>query len=184
MGTFVASKKIHHGLSTKLSFSAAMESLGHEHSTRVVIADLVQAPDHVLAALGDPSSGMVLRIKRLRFVDGEPVAIHETFLPSAYSMIFEQDLTGSLTVAMAAVGARVVTTRDTVVATVANDEHAALLNTTTGAALLEVHGPGFGDDGKPLRYTEAFYRGDRFAFELEAANPSEMTAGIAVRSSS
>ena len=181
MGTFVNSQRIHHGLSTKLSFSAAMESLGLQHSTRVLIADLVQAPTHVLSALREVGSGQAIRIERVRMVDGGPVALHNTYLPSAYSMILEQDLTGSLTKAMTFVGAKVVTVRDTVSATLANDMHAALLKTEVGAALLEIHGLGFGDDGRPLRFTEAFYRGDRFTFELEAAPPSDMTFDIGVR---
>ena len=181
MGTYVNSQRIHHGLSTKLSFSAAMDSLGLQHSTRVLIADLVQAPAHVLSALREMGSGQAIRIKRIRLVAGEPVALHETFVPSGYSMILEQDLTGSLTKAMTAVGAKVVTVRDTVSATLANEMHATLLNTEVGAALLEIHGLGYGDDGRPLRFTKAFYRGDRFTFELEAAPPSDMTFDIAVR---
>ena len=181
MGTYVNSQRIHHGLSTKLSFSAAMDSLGLQHSTRVLIADLVLAPDPVLATLREIGSGRAIRIKRVRMVAGEPVALHDTFLPSAYSMILEQDLTGSLTKAMTAVGAKVVTVRDTVSATLASDMHAGLLQTGVGAALLEIHGLGFGDDGRPLRFTEAFYRGDRFTFELEAAPPSDLTFDIAVR---
>ena len=181
-GTYVNSqRRIQHGLSTKLSFSAAMDSLGLQHSTRVLIADVVQAPTHILAALRETGTGRAIRIKRVRMVAGEPVALHETFLPSAYSLILEEDLSGSLTRAMIAVGARVVTVRDTVSATLANDLHASLLNTDVGAALLEIQGLGFGDDGSPLRFTEAFYRGDRFTFQLEAAPPSDMTFDIAVR---
>lgn len=180
-GTYVNSQRIQHGLSTKLSFSAAMESLGLQHSTRVLVSDLVQAPTHVLAALRETGSGRAIRIKRVRMVAGEPVALHDTFLPSAYSLILEEDLSGSLTRAMISVGARVVTVRDTVSATLANELHASLLNTNVGGPLLEIHGLGFGDDGSPLRFTEAFYRGDRFTFQLEAAPPSDMTFDIAVR---
>lgn len=184
MGTFVSPLRIHHGLSTRLSFSAAMDSLEMRHSTRVLVAGLAKAPAAVLSSLDVPSSARVLHIKRIRMVEEEPVALHETFLSSSYSAILDSDLTGSLTAAMAAVGARVATARDTVSAGLANEEHASLLATRVGAALLEIHGIGYGDDGRPLRFTEAFYRGDRFAFELEATPPSALAFDLAVRRTS
>ena len=82
---------------------------------------------------------------------------------------------------MSAVGANVVTARDSVSATLANEEHAKLLEVGVGAPLLQILGVGLGDDGQPLRFTEAYYRGDRFTFELEAAPPSGVTWDMAIR---
>ncbi|MEE8600300.1 GntR family transcriptional regulator [Euzebya tangerina] len=180
-GTFVSTRRIGHGLSTKLSFSAAMDALGFSHETTVLRAGIVDAPTHVAAVLDLPGSATVVEVKRVRHVEGEAVALHDTYVVSSYAAILDHDLTGSLTQAMTEVGAAVVTAKDTVSATLAGHAVARHLGVAEGAPILQIVGVGYADSAKPLRYTEAQYRGDRFTFDLDAGPPSELGFDIAVK---
>jgi GntR family transcriptional regulator len=173
-GTFVAPPKISHGPSQQLSFSAAMRALGLRHDTRVLEAGLMPAPQPIASALGVRGGTPVVVVRRLRLVEGEPVAIHFSHLPPTYANLLDGDLRGSLTDLMLSAGARVAHSRDTVEAVVAAAEEARLLGVSIGAPLIRIEGVAFSSSGEPLRYTEAIYRGDRFRFTIDTAEPADL----------
>jgi GntR family transcriptional regulator len=165
-GTFVAVPKIAHALSTRFSFSAAMDMLGLRHETRVLEAGIVPASGPVSDELAVPKSAPVVFTERLRIVEGEPAALHTAYLPGRYAKILEDDLTKSLLELMERVGARLAGVRDTVEAVPATGDEAEVLGVRPGTPLLRQTGIGFSESQQPLRYTEALYRGDRFRFNL------------------
>ena len=173
-GTFVSPRPIQHGLSTRLSFSAAMDALGRRHHTVVLTAGDVAAPGPVAEALLLGDDARVIRVQRIRHVDDDAVALHDTYIASRYSLILQHDLQGSLTTAMAQVGASVVTSSDEVSATLAGERVASHLGVGGDAPVLRMVGTGYSADHAPLRYTEAWYRGDRFTFTLQSGPPSEV----------
>jgi GntR family transcriptional regulator len=173
-GTFVAPPKIAHGPSQQLSFSAAMASLGLAHETQVLDSGLAVPPERIAQALGLPSGATSVFLRRLRLVDGAPAAIHTAYLPSRYAQILEGDLTGSLSDLMSRVGARVAESRDSIEAVVARGEEAKLLKVHVGAALVLISGVAYSSILKPLRYTEALYRGDRFRFTVDSTRPPDL----------
>lgn len=177
-GTFVAPPKIGHGISTSLSFSAAMESLGLRHDTKVLEADTMLAPENIGPALGQHAGSMVVFIRRLRSVEDEPAALHTSYLPMRFSAILEKDLTGSLMDLMINVGARVARSRDTVESVSATGEDALWLEVPEEAPLIRIEGLATSIDQQPLRYTEALYRGDRFRFSCDIRDASDLRLEI------
>ena len=165
-GTFVSASRIQYGASTGLSFSALMTALGYRTTTKVLLAKRVPAPAHVALALGAPPSAKVVCIRRLRRLDGMPVAIHTTYVLDRFDAILRRDLAGSLHDSLRAVGARETESRDELEATVATDEVARLLDVPAGSPLVRVEGVGFSAAQEPLRYTEGVYRADRFRFRV------------------
>lgn len=174
-GTFVAKAKIAHGLSTHLSFSAAMDRTGHSHDTRVLQATMVAAPAHVARPLQLLEGDEVVFLRRLRLVDAEPAALHVAYLPSEYQEILGMDLTSSLTQLMSRVGVGVAHARDKVEAVVADTESAQVLGISPGAPLLLIEGVALTTSMKPVRFTEGLYRGDRFRFSLDTTQPADLT---------
>lgn len=168
MGTYVAPPRIAHGLSTQLSFSAGMEKLGLEHETEVLRAALVRAPHRAARSLGLSDGAPIVTIERLRIVEGEPVALHHADLPGEFAAILDADLTGSLTKAMEDVGASVASARDTVDAVLAESEAADRLQVSTGDPLVHLEGVAYSTGRRPMRYTNAFYRTDRFLFSIDS----------------
>jgi len=176
-GTFVAQPKIAHGLSTQLSFGQAMTGLGLQLSTTVLQGGMAPAPDDVASALDLVPGASSVYIRRLRIVGGEPAAIHTSYLPGCYGAILDADLRGSLTSAMASVGARVEHSRDSVEAVVASSEEAEVLSIEPGSPLLMIEGVAFAA-GTPVRYTKALYRGDRFKFSVDTAQPADLRVEV------
>lgn len=177
-GTFVAPEKVSHHASTQLSFSAAMEALGRVHSTRVLEAAIVTAATRVADHLEIDRGGQVVSLRRLRFLEDEPVAIHAAYLPVKYAGLLKGNLSGSLTELMQAEGARIMEARDFVEATQATVEQARLLNIATGAPLLRVEGTAFAGNMEAVRYTDALYRADRFRFGIDTQRPSDLHVEI------
>lgn len=178
LGTFVSSHRIEFGASSSESFSATMDALGVPHRTTVLVAAVVPAPVAPARQLGMRDDMPVVCVRRLRFVDGEPAALHTTYLPAAYQSILDHDLTGSLHAAMRAVGAAVSDTDDEVEAMPAGGEAGRLLAVPDGTPLLRMIGTGYSASRAPLRYTEGLYRGDAFRFRLGALSSREMRVSV------
>ena len=166
-GTFVAHPKIAHGPSQLLSFSSSMNAQSIRHTTRVLAAGLVPAPSRVVRYLRLAVGTPVIVVRRLRLVDDEPAAIHMSWVLNRYSVILQGDLTGSLTDLMKSAGGSVAYTNDGIEATVAAGEIAQLLGVPVGSALVFISGTASSSDMEPVRYSEAFYRGDRFRFRVD-----------------
>lgn len=172
-GTFVTANRIAYGASTHLSFSAMMSEAGYRTTTQVLLSKLVPAPPHVALALGIRARSPIVCIRRLRSIDGQPAAIHTTYVPAQYQAILGRDLTASLHDAMKAEGAREEESRDELEATAATPEEAMLLGIPEGSPLILVEGVGYSAALEPLRYTEGTYRADMFRFRVGTATPSE-----------
>lgn len=173
-GTFVAPHKMSHLASQGLSFSAAMRAQGLACRTEVLEAGLVRAPSNVARALSLTPGSQVVFLRRLRHVDGAPLAIHLSYLPGRLSALLDMDLSGSLADLMAAVGARVERAEDRVEAVVATGEEAELLRVPVGAPLVFIHGVAFSAANEPVRYSEALYPGDRWTFSLETTREADL----------
>jgi DNA-binding GntR family transcriptional regulator len=180
-GTFVAPAKIVHGASTQLSFSAAMHSLGLNVETAVLRAGVVPAPSEVARTLTLAGDGRAVLVRRLRMVEGEPAALHTTYLPMLYASILDDDLTGSLLRLMADVGAHVTQSRDTLEVVMPTAEEAELLQIGRGTPLIRLTGIGTSSSGEPLRFTDSIYRGDRFRFSIDTSGRPDLRPEFAAR---
>jgi GntR family transcriptional regulator len=173
-GTFVAPSKIAHGASQGLSFSAAMRGLGLPCETRVLEAGIVRAPSNVARALSLAHGAQAIFLRRLRIVDGEPAAIHLSYLPSRLSALLESDLSGSLSDLMSGIGARVERSDDSVEAVLATGDEAQLLAVPEGSPLVLISGTAYSAGNEPVRYSEALYPGARWRFSLQATRDADL----------
>ena len=173
-GTFVAPTKIAHGASQGLSFSAAMAAQGLDCETRVLEAEIVAAPSNVARALSLPAGAQAIFLRRLRVVDGEPSAIHLSYLPSRLSALLEADLSGSLSDLMSSIGARVERSEDNVEAVLAAGDEAQLLNVPEGSPLVLISGTAYSAGNEPIHYTEALYPGGRWQFSLQVSREADL----------
>ena len=169
-GTFIAPKKMTQDFLQKLeTFADEMERLGIIPTTKVLESGVRKADAQVAASLQIPEGDEVFYLRRLRFGDGEPVAIMETYLPYDRCAFLEKvDLEkNSLYESMKVnPGTRIVCARRLVEAIAAGREDAAFLQVKKGAPLQRTHTVGFNRMKEPLEYSVARYRGDRSSFEL------------------
>lgn len=173
-GSFVASTRISHDISTTASFSAAMQQLGLETETRVLRAAVVPAPAHIAAALHVDIGALVVHLERLRLVEGAPAAIHAAWLPRHLARVLEQDLEGSLLELLGTIGVSIRRARDTVEAGPASEREAQLLGIDDALPVVRILGVGFDEDDDRVRVTEAVYPADRFRFTVDTRSPSTL----------
>lgn len=80
-GTFVCKRVIPEGLSMLTSFKELMLEAGVVFSTKVLVQTVLMPTDDLDLMLGVPELSHVIYIKRLRFVETEPVLLQESYLP-------------------------------------------------------------------------------------------------------
>jgi GntR family transcriptional regulator len=173
-GTFVTDRTVNYGLSTIMSFSSTLRSAGFTVTTRILNQEVVPAPSKIISKLTLQPKSQVVFIKRLRFVEGEPSAIHISYLSypqfapildvdlSKYSLLKTVETIGGLTLSYS---------RDTVQANASNLDESELLGVPLKSPVLVVEGVAYTTSGTSVRYTKAIYRGD--IFKLNSFNTLE-----------
>lgn len=81
-GTFVRRSTIVAGIRGLTSFTQEMAILGEEVGTRGTSADEVTADDEVADALGAEPGTKVIKLRRVRLADGNPIGVQTSFLPA------------------------------------------------------------------------------------------------------
>ncbi|MGO1948742.1 MAG: GntR family transcriptional regulator [Mycobacteriaceae bacterium] len=135
-------------------------------STHVLVCESIPAPAELASQLGQATGEPMAHLRRLRLMDGTPMAILENHLPSAYAGITEDDLTGGglydylrgsgvvFKVANQRIGARRATA-----------EEAGLLNIDEGSPLLTVQRTALDNSGETVEIGRHCYRPDLYDFE-------------------
>jgi GntR family transcriptional regulator len=111
----------------------------------------------------------VLRIVRLRLVEGVSWSLDTSVLPSRrYPGLLHRDLTGSLYAVLTSdYGLELDRADETVEAVPADAAQAELLQVPVGSALLEIRRVAYQVDGVPVEYAHDFFRADRTRVHLQ-----------------
>lgn len=146
-------------------FSEEMRRRGLTPSARTLELKSEQAPADVAQALKLNPAEKVYRLKRLRYVNGGPVAVVTSYLPArlfpdldhvdldnrSLYQVFERTYNRKLHWAEEVFGA-----------VTAGSEEAAILETTPGAPLLIVKETTFDTQQIPIEHSISLLRGDRY----------------------
>ncbi|MBC7233349.1 MAG: GntR family transcriptional regulator [Chloroflexi bacterium] len=176
-GTFVAQPKTPFAPLTVFSFSTAMRTLGLFVSTKVLNLELVAAPPRVARDLQLPPQEEVIFLRRLRYVENQPMAIHISYIPKErFLRLLDEDVTSRpLNKVMEEIsGLRIVASRDYVEAALARPDEASLLGIRQGAPLLLIRGIVYAEGELPVRSTKSVFRGDHFRFFVAGNNLLEV----------
>lgn len=170
-GAFVVEPKIVESLAQKLTgFHQDMHEQGRRPISRVLAQAVIPAPAGIAQRLDLPTGAPVIHLRRLRYVDGEPIVLVSSYLPAAVcpgldNVDFrEQSLYAYL---HAAYGLYIARGWRTIEAVAADERTAELLEVPAGAPLLQLDSIGYLENGAPLEYYRALHRGDRSQFEVE-----------------
>jgi GntR family transcriptional regulator len=167
-GTFVAKNKIVHYVGAITSFSEEMRSRGIQPSTRNLDFREVVPPPSVARDLGIEEGVPVVFLKRLRFADGEPVAVSDVYLPEDLVPGFleeglkEESLYKFLEERYGIVFKEAF---ETVEVTSIVGQEAKLLNVVEGTPGLVVGRVSYLDTGRAIERTYTLYRGDKFIYQ-------------------
>lgn len=167
-GVFAHDGRLERHLNTTLGVPEMVRRQGLQVATRVLGATLGLAwPDEVRTLRLAPDEPVV-RVVRLRLVEGVPWSLDTSVLPSRrYPGLLHHDLTGSLyAVLTSEYGLELDHADETVEAVPADGERAALLEVAPGSALLEIRRVAHQVDGSPVEYAHDFFRADRTRVHL------------------
>jgi GntR family transcriptional regulator len=147
-------------------FSEEMRRRGLVPSAKVLAIGLHQPDSETAQALKLAPNEQVYGLKRLRFVDGEPVALVTSYLPARlFPGLEKQDLEKeSLYSVVEQIYRRKLQRAEELIGAVAASEHdASALQGTVGMALLIIKETTYDVQQVPIEYSVSLLRGDRHA---------------------
>lgn len=177
-GTFVSRPKVERGEPSLNSFTEDMQQKGHRASSRLLRRTTLSPSHDVQAALGLDDGDQTLYLERLMLADGEPIAVHYTHLPLSLcprtdDWFSAEALEGSLyRILEDHCGYRLSEADETVEATVATGDEAALLEVPAGTPLLWLRRVTYLVDGRPVEHSTMGYRNDRYRLVMRSSRPA------------
>ncbi len=168
-GLYVAQPKLDAESDPLLSFTEEMTRRGQKASSQVLGAEMVAASTVLARTLGLEVGARLVRLARLRLVDGMPMALQTSYLPHVLCPgLLEHDLGRSslYEVLRSVYGLHLARSRRTAEAMLADAESAAALGLTRPAALLVVDQITYLDSGAAVEFSRTAYRGDLYRLPL------------------
>lgn len=168
-GTFVAGEearrnKVQQEAARLTSFTQDMRERGMAVSSVVLKAELESAGPALARILQIAREGKIVRLKRLRNADGEPMAlevshlIHDAVQNIPWGSLGERSLYEELDSA----GVRVSRAEQSYEAALVGEEAAEHLGVPAGSPALLIERVTFDADDRPFEYVRSTYRGDRY----------------------
>ena len=144
---------------------------GQNPTTRVLSLAEQPAPDPVARCLGLAEGAPVLVLERLRYAQGEPLAVLRNYLPPGIVALDAGALErAGLYQLLRGAGIRLHLATQTVGARCASTAEARLLGDRRGAPLLTMQRTAYDDTGRPVEFGDHYYRASLYSFEFVLAN--------------
>jgi GntR family transcriptional regulator len=165
-GTFVAGGKFGPETGRLTSFTQDMRSRGMSSSSAVLESSIERAGPIVARALRVPEGERIIRLRRLRYAGGGPMALETSHLVHRrVHPILEVDLgKRSLYEELAALGLRPAWAEQSFEAGIASGSRAEHLGVVPGSPVLKIERVTYDERDRPFEYVRSTYRGDRYRF--------------------
>lgn len=166
-GTFVTAPAVERSWGSGVVYSLfrSVEAQGYEQRSQVL--DLAEVRDDPVGdRLAVPGGGPLVRLERLRLVDGQPLAHDVVWLPAPVARpLLDVDFTHTALYdeLAARCGVRPTSGRERVQAVVPDRRRRELLGLGSRQAAFALERLSYAD-GKPLEWRETLVRGDRYSF--------------------
>ena len=140
---------------------------GRAPSTRVVSFTTEPAPDAIAVKLGIAAGTPVYVFERLRFADGEPLALMRNHVPAHLMDLTAADLeTQGLYTMLRANGITMRIAKQAIGARAATAAEARALGERKGAPLLTMERSAYDEQGRAVEHGYHVYRASRYSFDL------------------
>lgn len=169
-----------HSFAEMQSFSMWAVSRGHVPGAVVLDARTVAADEAEAARLRLDTGEQVLRLRRVRTLDGEPVMVERSVFPGVLAEhILAMDLTtGSITEQLTALGFVHAHGDHLIDAVSATTEEARLLGVRRGSPLLRQRWLASSPTGRPLAWSEDSYRHDAVVISVRNSMAANTVARL------
>ena len=169
-GTFVARKSIEEPLTKIKSFTEDMLRQCLKPGAKLLSKEIVFAGKEISHELGIAPGEEMVRIKRLRIANNEPVAIQTSHLIHRFCPGLLEEKLGnkSLTkILREKYNIRFAKAHQKIRTRPVSKEEAALLNISERIPVLVIERYSYLIDNKPIEYLNSVYRGDKYEFVVE-----------------
>jgi len=170
LGTFVAAPSIDYDILQLRRFAGDLSAKGEHVATRLLGTRFATADRRVAVALRLSPNARVLGLERLRLVDGHPMSLQRSFLPSPIGdEVVRADLalTPLHQVLEFKLGVVITHARETVSAVRLGRREARDLGCRAGEPAFESERVSFNATGAPIVFDRVFIPGDRFRITRE-----------------
>lgn len=183
VGTFVTPPKLTSDPLHLLGFTEQMMAIGGTVTSSVLAQDVIEAPRSMATELRITTGEQIVRIMRLRSLNGTPMLLETSHFPYApCAGIEDYDLSErSLYTTLAReFGIRLTHAQQNIEAIAANSFESELFGIDKGMPMLLVEGVAWTASGVAGEFFKAVYRGDRFKFALRSTDPGAESAVAAL----
>ncbi len=168
-GTYVSSERLSTALNVLNSFSEDIIASGHSPSAKLISVEKTQTGNTISSLLRIDKSREVIKVERLRLVDGLEMAITTSFFPVSRALpLDELDFTAtSIYRQIESLGLRIEKASETVTAEAADKRSAGFLRVKENSPLLKIIRLTFISNNVPIEYMEGLFRPDRYVISQE-----------------
>lgn len=169
-GTFVQSRKIVQKAGTITSWTEEMRLLGKKTETKNLLMNEIEPSRKLTEELKLSKGEKVIRLKRLRCTNGEPIAILINYFRSKYVPGFiEKGLTKEslYEVLEEDYGIYLERAHERIRARIANEMEAIELGVSLDSAILHITRVSYLPDGTPFELVEMANRSDRYQYDID-----------------
>ena len=169
-GTFVCEPRVQQNISELTSLSEELRKRGKRPGGLLLVSELIRGSQEVRDRLRLTDEEQVVRLERLRTADDAPIAYEIDYLPhpratGVYQRAKETG-EGSLYALLATEGMHAYIAEQTMRGDVASEREAELLRVAQNEPGIRLISTTFDETGAPIAYTEAFYPGRLYEFQL------------------
>jgi GntR family transcriptional regulator len=171
-GSYVAKPAPVQDLTRLQGFGEAMSRLGYETLNEVIGMGAMAAPADVARQLAVPAGASVTEIRRVRYVDREPVSLDVTYVATelgerlAREDLATRDIFAILELDFGIALGHADLSISTLAAVAPLTSH---LKVKAGAPILYLERLTHSREGVPLEFDRIYYRGDSFSYRLRIA---------------
>ncbi len=166
----VGTQVVHGQVTRPVELTSLYDDLARGHQaprTTLLVNEIIPATEKVSGFLDVPVGAKVLRLRRLRFANAEPLAILENYLPEDLADIGEADLEArGLYQLMRAKGVHIRVAKQRIGARAGTAEECQLLDERKGSPLLTMDRATHDDSGRPVEWGHHVYRASQYSFEV------------------
>ncbi len=166
-GTFVRRNRIEQQLATLTDFYEEMADRGLTPSTRILSAEMIEPDGAVVAKLRLGGGEKALRLVRVQMGNDEPMALDISHFPSDLGeRLLKEKPVRAIYAFLEGIGVELDWADQAIESTLADEFTARQLGIKRGMPVLLVERTVYSADGRPVEYTRAFYRADRYAYRI------------------
>ncbi|MHA6513065.1 GntR family transcriptional regulator [Tessaracoccus sp. Z1128] len=163
-GTMVTPTRVHRPMALS-SLNDDLEKSGVDPRTTVLEWAIEEAAPGVAAALTVPVGSEVVRMRRLRMLRDEPLAILTNWLPAGIAPTRDELETGGLYALLRTRGVKVAVGVQQISARLATADEGRLLNEPTGAALLTMQRTAYDEQHRAVEFGMHVYRASMYSYD-------------------